>query len=118
MSEFLTFPELVRRHLALLAKADEVVRAANEARRETLRDAGRAGVNPTLLKIVAKEKQFDQEALDELATMREAAFEETELAKAAARAEAARAKARAAEEEETDEDETWAQPEEETDELV
>jgi hypothetical protein len=105
---FPSFLEVVRRELALLAKADEVVRAATEvlraatkARREMLRDAGRAGVNPALLKHIAKEKTFDEEMLEELASYRNAAFEETDLAKAAARAKAAQAKAAEAEAEET-----------------
>jgi hypothetical protein len=91
--EFLTFPELVRRQLALLAKADETVRAANEARRLMLHEARRQGVNTTLLKIVSKEKTFDEEMLDELASYRDAAFEDTPLAQAARAA-----RARAAEE--------------------
>jgi hypothetical protein len=66
------FREILQQHLDALADADAVCLAAAHKRREILRAAAADAINVSLLKIIARERHFDEEVRQELAEYRDA----------------------------------------------
>jgi hypothetical protein len=89
MSEFRDFRAVLREHLEAIERADLVCAEAAEARRNCYRAARADGLHPGLLRIIARERRFDEELVEELQHYREtaASFATTPLARAAARTE-------------------------------
>jgi hypothetical protein len=90
MSEFRDFRALLREHLEAIERADLVCAEAAEARRNCYRAARADGLLPGLLRIIARERRFDEEALEELQNYREIAssFSSTPLGRTALKTDA------------------------------